>query len=1074
MSPTPVLEPASVLLNRVESLPYPQRMRALAQHAREHAEHPGFAAFLIDMADHGHYGRRIALHLAMAARELDYLTRVLAGPDPESRRAALRAVRTLPVPDAAIPPALHEASTALRIAVYRTIVHSRRTELADSLLPDVYEKWGAREAAVLLAACSPPIVAHWLPSLAHAVTAWKTLTRRHPIHVLRCLEEEFATLRLYKLWRRRTVALGEAARLEPALVLDLLERHDLGRWAESLPGTTLGPLFRADLHRAARIVPGGRWSWSAPQHALLRRSAELSDDELLSHLSDRRPEILLRAVPMHRRGLIYGRLESHGLQALTVLHLLPRSLAVSEARRLREWHSSVWHSSRAHLDDPKITLRIVAFLPFEEAEPELRAAAFTGDPRRRDIARTLLLGAAQRRGDRTRTAAVLGEIVDRVRNERDPARATLLEGIATLRPDPLWAEQLDQLVDAALYSRDVSERTVAAVRSVADKALITEPGLASWALRVYARLINRFGAAALPRPEPVNAMSARRRHRRSMTPSATLGRVLHRGQEHELLALLDNSRDHDLTVALARSLGSRLLALPALRRELRQVVLEGADNAALAAAELLLRRNRDKDARVAGLLAEDSSTIRFAPIWRTVATRRTDLLSAVPRAVLADQVVEPGMAGRWTANQRSTIGAMLREIADDRDAQVDDRVRALRSLGRIPVGNAALIAHALGGEPVIGEAALEACGAYPGLLPRLLFEIPGPVALATASKLCRISPPGQLRDSLAKALSEGRVGARKLAARQLVTQRVPGAADLLLRAWADPDLHPDVRIAVAVALRRLPENSSARTALAEAPHRYPSELMIRTLLQATPEEYAPADRPALAGLVHDLLAVADGPGVQFRAAKAFAIWVPWYRRGTAEILEAAVTGSDTDATVFLSLVGSGLIRTEALTVLRRLLADENHTRARDLAHTLNVSLHAEDWRQALAREATRILLDHPLHLLEAARMLINRLPDQDIDPSLWATEMAALADRLTPLLALRIASTNSIHFGWNKPITQLLPAIQTLTARNDQPGALLALALLNAVTPSPDRDEALAQLRSSPDLEIRRLAWDIT
>ncbi|MFD6159409.1 hypothetical protein ACFWF7_28545 [Nocardia sp. NPDC060256] len=1045
-------------------------MHALAQHARVHAEHRGFAAFLTDMAGQGRYGRRIALHVAMAARDLTYIARVLAGPDPELRRAALRAVRTLPIPDEAIPPALHEASTELRIAVYRSIVHARRTELADALLPEVNERWGAKEACLLLAACSPPIVAEWLPSLAHAVTAWKTLTRRHPQLVLRCLDDQFAHSR--RLALRRAVALREAARVEPALVLDLFERHDLGRWAECLPGNVLGPLFRADLHRTARLLPKQRWMSYESKSALLKRCAQFSDDQLLTLVSTRSQADVLRALPIPRRGAIYARMEHGEIAALHLLHLLPRELAVSEARRLREWHTSVWHSSRAHLDDPKIILRITAFLPFEEAEPELRAAAFTGDPRRRDIARTLLLGAAQRSGDRVKAAAVLGELVDRIRNERDPSRAAFLESLAGLHLDPRWAEHLDRLADAAIHARDTSERTREAVRKLADRALNTEPALTSWALRSYARLIDRFGAAALTRS---GSGAVDRRHRRlsaRVSSRPTLGRVLRRGQEHELLAMLTRPRDHELTVALARSLGTRLRALPELRQDLRQAVLDGPDEVAGEAAELMLRRIRDKDTQVAALLADDPRAIRFAPVWHNVATRRTDLLPADPREVLVEHDIEPGMPGRWTDRQRDTLGATLAAIVDDRDAPVEDRIRVLRGLGRIPL-HAKLIEHALGGEPVIAEAAIEACGGYPEVLPQLLLRIPGPMALATAAKLCRVSAPSRLRDALAQALFEGRVGARKLAARQLVAQRVPGAADLLLRAWAEPELHPDVRIAVALALQRLPEDERARAALAEVPGRYASELMIRTLLQAIPEEYAPDHRAALADLVRGLLTAAEGPGVQFRAAKAFAIWVPWYRGGTDAIIERAVTGGDTDMTVFLSLVRSGVIRAEALTVLRRLLDAENHVRAREVASALNASMYNEEWEQDRARAAAELLFEHPKHLLGAAGMVIYRLPTGDFDPQVWVRELSMLADRLTPVAAAWVISTFKMHFAWNEPIERRLPAVEALIARGDLTAGVLAAGILNGSSRSPERTAAIEQLRSSPHLDLCRLAWEV-
>ncbi|MFI6219876.1 hypothetical protein ACIBEH_04910 [Nocardia salmonicida] len=1060
-------------MNDVELLAYPQRMHALAQYARTHAGHPGFAVFLTEMAEHGDYGRRIALHLAMAARDLTYIAKVLAGHDLGLRRAALRAVRTLPVPDSAVGPVLDDASTALRIALYRTIVHARRTELADSLLPEVDRRWGAREAAMLLPACSPTVVDRWLPTIAHGVTAWKTLTRRHPRAVLRCLHNEFATTRKHALWPQRTAAIGAAADSHPVLVLVLLERHGLRHRAESLPGETLGKLFRADPRRTAHLLSGGRQSRFAPSPSVLRHCSDLTDDELLNIVSTHDPQPVLRALPVERRGRIYLRLRLHELTRSIVLPLLPRELAASEARRLREWQSSVQRSSREHLDSPAATLPVTAFLPLDEAEPALRAAAFGGDPRHRELARTLLLGAVQRGGDRTATVAVLGEIVDRTRNDRDPARAAVLEGLCALRLDPLWADELDRLVDAAIHARDASERTRTAARNLADRALNTERALADWGLRVHARLIDRFGTAVLVGQEPPTpVVAARRRARRRMSTSAAprlaLGRTLRRGQERELLALLTRPRDHALNVALARSLGARLGDIPELRQDLRRAVLHGPDEVAGVAAALMLRHVEDREGEVASLLVEDPHTIRFAAVWRTVATRRTDLLPTTPGA----HEVEPGMVGRWTDRQRATVGSALVSVADDRDAGVEDRIRALRGLGRMSHRLSTLFQHAGGDEPVIAEAAIEACGTHPRVLHRLL-RISGSVALATASTVCRVSEPGRVLDALETALFERRVGPAKLAARQLVTQRVPGAVDLLLRAWAEPDLHPDVRIAVATALRRMPEDPRTRQALAEVPHRYATVPMVRALLQATPEEYAAEHRPPVADLVRALLATATDPGVRFRAAKAFAIWVPWYSAGTGEILDAAVTGDATDLTIFAALCGAGVIREESLAVLRRLIDADDPGRVLEVAKILDCHGRGEPWQLDIAERAAELLFGRPLHVVQAARMVLGRVPLSDADPQNLAATLHTVADRLTPLDAARLVSTAHIFANWSSVGQVALPAIELLIARGDVTGGVLAVALLDRGRNTPERQRALDRLRSSPHPDLSRLAWDV-
>ncbi|GAA1467009.1 hypothetical protein NE857_12940 [Nocardiopsis exhalans] len=105
---------------------------------------------------------------------------MLAGPDPELRGAALRAVRTLPIPDPMVLPVLEDAPTALRPALYRTLDQGRRSALADALLARVRSEHGDAEAAALLPACTAETVARHLPGLAHAFQSWRRLARRHP------------------------------------------------------------------------------------------------------------------------------------------------------------------------------------------------------------------------------------------------------------------------------------------------------------------------------------------------------------------------------------------------------------------------------------------------------------------------------------------------------------------------------------------------------------------------------------------------------------------------------------------------------------------------------------------------------------------------------------------------------------------------------------------------------------------------------------------------------------------------------------------------------------------------------
>ncbi len=245
------------------------------------------------------------------------------------------------------------------------------------------------------------------------------------------------------------------------------------------------------------------------------------------------------------------------------------------------------------------------------------------------------------------------------------------------------------------------------------------------------------------------------------------------------------------------------------------------------------------------------------------------------------------------------------------------------------------------------------------------------------------------------------------------------------------------------------------------------------MLQATSEEYAPEHRPAIADLVRALLATATDPGVRFRAAKAFATWVPWYRAGTGEIPDAAVNGDATDLTIFAALVRAGVIREESLSVLRRLLDADNQERVREVAQILDCHGRGERWQLEIAERAAELLFDHPLHVVQGARMVLGRLPVRDADPRDLAATLNTLADRLTPLAASRLVSTAHNFANWSSVGPLALPAIELLTARGDVTGGVLAVALLDRGRHTPERQEALDRLRASPDPDLSGLAWDV-
>ncbi|TDC95248.1 hypothetical protein [Actinomadura sp. 7K507] len=1096
MSPAePVREPA------LETLPSPRRMRELALRARNLAGTAELRDLLAGLSARGRYERRIALHMAMAARELPYVEGVLAGPDMVLRRAALRAVRTLPVSDDAAAAVLDDAPAGLRRAFYRTLRHARRAGLADRLLPDVRARWGDREAAALLPACTGEAVARLLPELAHAVTSWRALAGRHPGPFLAHAHEHVSE---WSWWRQCKAGLPALARQDPAALLDLIERDGSRRPAAHLPAAAVPALFRVDAVRAARVARRmgrrrGRTPWAYFAYVSRLRAPELR--EFLPDDPYWLGEVLVHVPPGRRAEVFdlaqegYGR-PPRGVRNLALLGLLPPDRAAAEARRMLEWHGSVWHSARSRLDDPQIPLRLTAHLPYEEAAGPVRDAAFGGDPRRRGLARALLVELTARTGDPALLLSLVTELAGRTRNERDPLRTAFIEALASVPLrllDGAFAAPLAGIAERAVTARDSSAATRRTLRDLADRMLrhAGPPALTRWAFDVYAGLVAGHGTEALDG------------HR--------LDRVLPRGGERDLVDVLrPHLRDHETVVALARSLGRRAFALADLQDDLRAAVLDAREPLAREAAALWLADPAPREERAAELLAADATAIVLPEVWRVVAGRRTDLLEPAldggraGRFETAEWVpeVRPRDPGRWTPAQIERVRAELASAVRDERRPADARIGAVGGLGRLPGGLGDLVPWAgREDEPVLAEAALEAIAAADRpaeALAVLLLHARGPrsaVAVAAMGPCSASVPPSRLGPVLADALAgrDGKVTARKEAARLLERLRVPAAADVLLRAWSDPGLHRDVRVAVAAALRRMPEDPRAVAALGDAAGPHASEPLLRTLCQAKPSEYAPAHRPPYAALVRRLVSAADGPGVRFRTSKAFGAWAPWYEEGFAEIFAAVADpddpAGDGELPVLHALVRAGSAGEEALDVLSALLAAEMSDRARSRATAIaNVIAHlpAGHANAPLGRRAVRMLAANPLYVAQAVEAAVSsaHLTEDGVTPERIAGEVAALADLLhdRPFLAARVADRLLRAVGGHRPPqagghARLLPAARLLAGRDDAVSHLLAVTLVRRAGPEagwPDEWRGLlGELRGSPHVEAGQSAWDV-
>ncbi|MEE1824086.1 hypothetical protein PUR61_18105 [Streptomyces sp. BE20] len=896
---------ADQLLADLDPLSHSERQRHVARRAGEIAVDGALPALLADLERSGVYGRRLAALAASAGRATGHLIERLTDPDPVVRGHALRAAHSQGVPDEAIEAAFTGASCALRRELARAVRRGRRHGLAERLVVLLRAEWGDTEAARLLPACGPGFVARILPELAHAVPL-APLAARFPDEVLdhleRVLAEHPEALRLGQRYAFAGV-LGAAVRARPGRVLDLLERFgpNLPLWHDHLP-----PLAATDAERTVRLLADPRRGTvgqytTPPSTGTLRRLVR-ADPPSLPALGRRwlaAPRCfaaLLRALPPGRRDefldLVYaGTLPKEGELPL-LFPLFPHARRHAEARREVAAHRAQGH--------PWARIApALAYLPTEEAQPQLRAALSRPDADDRAAAWTALFANAAASDDRAAVLDALG-LLPRLRNEQDPVRCAALTALVQV-PARLLTREAVPLLDAAVHdavdARDCSYATRAALQRLVtevlrEHAVADGTELVAWALRSLRRIAGQTGTVELGRLE----------HR------------LRRGQEHAVVATLRpwldamaDTADYWLLFTLARSLGRRARGVPELQELLLHALQFGSDAAFGTAAALWLDDPRTRGARVAEILELEPSAAVLAPVRAVLAEQRTDLLDPLlaptppygrflkrpHRAPLP----ETRSAGRWTPRQWRAAARLAAAAANDATLPLHGRAGAVHAAAGIPeYGEVVVRAQLDSCEVVLVEAALAALAwtdRPADALGDLLAHAGGDrarVAVYAATRAARFAPPGDLAQRLGDLLSvarDSKVTSRKEAVR-LAAEHLPSraAADLLVGAYRVEGQHRDVRAAAVAFATGLLDAEPVWELLAEAAG--PAEPPVRrAVLRADPGRLPGIHRARYAHLVASV-AAAPEPEVAAPALAALSWWAVW-APGTADVARRAVT-----------------------------------------------------------------------------------------------------------------------------------------------------------------------------------------
>ncbi|TYB58387.1 hypothetical protein FXF51_37705 [Nonomuraea sp. PA05] len=1110
------------LLDEVEPLSHRERCHHLSVRVRELSGRPELAALLGELAEGGSYERLLAVRMAAMAKDLRHLTRALTDPDPDISAPAMAQAVKLGAPADDILTFVRTAPAHHRMTAYRAIRRHRRTDLAERLIGEVGERWGDREAASLLAACGADAAAARLPDLTHAVPSWAALAKHHPILVLdhaeRVLDGLPGSLR-DAWWQAVAPGVEVAAWHAPERVIALLERHWTPRsWR------CAGRLLDADPARtlALYLAPGRQPQLAGllAQASVRRRLAVLTDErlgELGRAVRERDAAVidLLRALPPSRRDGVFtatmrGVDLSQWVHFGELMSVLPLRRRVAEARRML--------GLRAIAEDDLRTLEITAFLPYDEAEPVLRAATRRSDPLDRANGYVNLIACAGRSRD-PEALTRLTDALTRLRNEQDPVHGAAVSALAVIPGrlfQPAHVPFLDRLAEDALAARDCSVRTRHAVSGLAARvfeqgATREDAALLEFGMRTFERVIEHVGTATL----------------------SHLPEVLRRGQEVELVRrlapYLEAAAGHDrhrLAFLLATALGRRGHELPELRRALERALDAVEGTAAIEAVEHWLRPPRTRGERVAGLLAADPSAVNLGQVFEVLAWWRTDLLEVAlgPR----DPQGRFGGSGarrthdvprravlRWTARQREAYLGLLERIARDTTLPVWERARAVRKIGEVPGADAGRLrpfvtpgkaaarqphttaedaapaqAHATAedaamtrGEAVIRRAALTALpwtAAPQDVLGDLLAHAGGNdahVAVYGAARAARFVRPAELAAALEPVLAGGKVTARKEAVRLLARHRAPGVMGVLRRLWDEEGGHRDVRAAIVSAMPELLADPAAWELLREAVAAV--EDVAAAVLAPHPLSLPERWRPAYGELVAAATRSAE-LRTRLAAVQALPRWdsyVPGAAARLGEIVrelgETAEWRSAAHGLVGVACSESGVA--ELRRTVRALAAapdgpDAGAERDRPatqrlaaLVLSLRLSLQADARRRG--RRGTRHVMD-PESARRPARAVVDELPE-DLAAELLAAvvdwehdpgdDLARLLGTIPGVLAAVEAGKSLAGSARHVPAERLLPHARWL-AEQGEGGALLAVALAETAAIGAGWDEPWREL----------------
>ncbi|WP_433707982.1 HEAT repeat domain-containing protein [Paenibacillus illinoisensis] len=878
------------LLTALDSLGYSDRMKRMALLGRQHAGDANYSALLVSLLESGTaYEAHLALTGAGVVNDARAVILALQHPKAGVRgRAAGLLPEVVTDPEFSIETEIALMSYHCRRQLLRSILNTHRQDWAERLLPFVLNRWGAQEAALLLAVCSEETVRNRLPELGYALQNWRLLTKYHPDLVAAYFKNalQHATHReKTHVWWALSSAIEILSFSRPAIVLECaltlgpsdtihpVLKQQLGILIQASPEDVFELLTREETREYLlnHGVPAGvlkkRKCFTTAQWTTL--AVLLADQPV--HLA----RVLDTLAPSHREAIFdaaYPEEERKTRNFPTLLlDVLPHQLRDKEAARMLEL--------RDIRDDRVAMLETTARLAIDHAREKLEQAVqvSNSDERAAAYAHLVRSTALSRRGmDETL------RFLTRIKNDQDPVRLMVMTQLSNC-PAPMFKEEhiddLTVLVDSVIEARDTSYGTRSAVERLAfamlrEYALEPKGAMFKFALRTFGRLTMRDGQFALYSMDW------------DSIPSSALEALF---DEVYAFGVEANKRENtSVILRMADLFGKAVERLPKLQLLLEELLQ--AKTVSPQAVRYWLAPYKTRDARVRELLDRDPSFISFYDVFMHLHLKRQEWLDPfISGTIIKGKhlsgktiYVVPAHNGfhRWLPRQQKAFASLLERVALDAKRSFHERASAMRSLASLPDYCSDQLEVLLHDEEVhVVEAALYAYSLWEEpekALPVLLNNLDGDrarVAMYSIPRCMRRVSPLMLTSMLSELLHREKlkITVRKEAIRLLGAYKSEESMALLIREYEKPNVHKDVMIAIGHAARQWLDDERSwamLSAMAASPQRDIARSLLNQYSGGIPVEA----RPRYLQLIIEIAGHVD-PVVAREAFQAMSLWV---------------------------------------------------------------------------------------------------------------------------------------------------------------------------------------------------------